>query len=171
MPEQVEEYKKLLKKRMRHDHRGDPIIPKYFYVPRESADYEKLEPGSQLRQASEEGSSDNLFLWGQSLYIIASLLAEGLVHVNELDLIRRYLPSYNRPRKMGGRYSAFQVISYSLFPAVNNYLDNEQIRLMHFLYRIISTSKMTSFNKLLPKQCAHQLLMMLARLGHFFAVL
>uniref|UniRef100_A0A0P5Q2D6 Phosphorylase b kinase regulatory subunit n=1 Tax=Daphnia magna TaxID=35525 RepID=A0A0P5Q2D6_9CRUS len=108
MPEQVEEYKRLLKTRVRHDHRGDPVIPKYFYVPRESVDYEKLEPGTQIRQASEEGASDNLFLWGQSLYIIASLLAEGLVHVNELDLIRRYLPSYNRPRKMGGRYSAFQ---------------------------------------------------------------
>lgn len=119
MPEQVEEYKRLLKTRVRHDHRGDPVIPKYFYVPRESVDYEKLEPGTQIRQASEEGASDNLFLWGQSLYIIASLLAEGLVHVNELDLIRRYLPSYNRPRKMGGRYSAFQVISYHLFLAVN----------------------------------------------------
>ena len=33
---------------------------------------------------------------GQSLYVITLLLAEGLVHVNELDLIRRYLPSYIR---------------------------------------------------------------------------
>lgn len=110
LPEQVEEYKKLLKARVRHDHRGDPVIPKYFYVPQESVDYEKMEPGSQIRHPSDEGGSNNLFLWGQSLYITASLLAEGLVHVNELDLIRRYLPSYNRPRKMGGRYSAFQVI-------------------------------------------------------------
>ncbi|XP_046630944.1 probable phosphorylase b kinase regulatory subunit beta isoform X2 [Daphnia pulicaria] len=108
LPEQVEEYKRLLKARVRHDHRGDPVIPKYFYVPQESVDYEKMEPGSQMRHPSDEGGSHNLFLWGQSLYITASLLAEGLVHVNELDLIRRYLPSYNRPRKMGGRYSAFQ---------------------------------------------------------------
>ncbi len=114
MPDQVEEYKKLLKSRVRHDHRGDPVIPKYFYVSREAVDYEKMEPGSQLREASDEGVSNNLFLWGQSLYIIASLLAEGLVHVNELDLIRRYLPSYNRPRKVGGRYSAFQVITFTI---------------------------------------------------------
>lgn len=56
------------------------------------------------RPCDEEG----LFLWNQSLYIIASLLTGGLLHINELDPIRRYLPSYNRPRK-GGRYSAFQV--------------------------------------------------------------
>lgn len=49
-----------------------------------------------------------LFLWGQSVFIIAQLLTAGLLHINELDMIRRYLPSYNRPRK-GGRYSAFQV--------------------------------------------------------------
>lgn len=110
LPEQVEEYKKLLRTRVKHDSKGDPIIPKYFYVPREAVEFEKMEPGSQQRQPSGEGMEDNLFLWGQSLYIISSLLAEGLVHVNELDLIRRYLPSYNRPRKMGGRYSAFQVI-------------------------------------------------------------
>ena len=115
IPDQVEEYKKLVKSRVKYDHNGDPVVPKYFYVPRESIDYEKIEPGSQLRQPSDEGAADNLFLWGQSLYVIASLLAEGLVHVNELDLIRRYLPSYNRPRKMGGRYSAFQVIFPSSF--------------------------------------------------------
>lgn len=118
MPDQVEEYKKLIKSRVRHDHKGDPVIPKYFYVPRESVDDEKMEPGSQLRQSSNEGVANNLFLWGQSLYIIASLLAEGLVNVNELDLIRRYLPSYNRPRKVGGRYSAFQVIFSSFLFAI-----------------------------------------------------
>lgn len=53
-------------------------------------------------------SSQALFLWGQSVFIIAQLLTAGLLHINELDPIRRYLPSYNRPRK-GGRYSAFQV--------------------------------------------------------------
>ena len=69
---------------------------------------EKIDPESQPRQSSSEGTARNLFLWGQSLWIIASLLMENLLHINELDLIRRYLPSYNRPRK-GGRYSAFQV--------------------------------------------------------------
>ncbi|KAI5632587.1 glycosyl hydrolases family 15 domain-containing protein [Phthorimaea operculella] len=48
-----------------------------------------------------------LFLWAQSLFVLAQLLTGGLLHVNELDPIRRYLPSYNRPRR-AGRYSAFQ---------------------------------------------------------------
>ena len=62
----------------------------------------------QGRQPSTEGTPRNLFLWGQSIWIIASLLMDSLLHINELDIIRRHLPSYNRPRK-GGRYSAFQV--------------------------------------------------------------
>lgn len=58
-------------------------------------------------------SSQAIFLMGQALFIIAQLLTAGLLHVNELDPIRRYLPSYNRPRKGGSRYSAFQVRSKS----------------------------------------------------------
>ena len=108
----MEEYKKLLKSRVKRDQNGDPVIPKFYYVSKHVVEYEKMEPGSQLRQPSAEGSAGNLFLWGQALYVIASLLAEGLVHINEIDPIRRYLPSYNRPRKIGGRYSAFQVIFY-----------------------------------------------------------
>lgn len=97
-----------MKARVKRDIKGDPVVPKYYFVGKDVMEYERMEPGSQMLQASIEGSGTNLFLWGQSLYLIASLLTEGLVHVNELDLIRRYLPSYNRPRKVG-RYSAFQV--------------------------------------------------------------
>ena len=46
---------------------------------------------------------------GQSVLIITQLLAEGLLQTNELDPIRRYMPSYDRSRK-SGRYSVFQVI-------------------------------------------------------------
>ncbi|KAK7002162.1 hypothetical protein SK128_008210 [Halocaridina rubra] len=106
--EQVEQYKNLLHPLMKRDRYGDPVIPKYFYVLKDNIDDERAEPGSQPRQASTEGTSQNLFLWGQSIWVITSLLMDNLLHINEIDLIRRYLPSYNRPRK-GGRYSAFQV--------------------------------------------------------------
>lgn len=66
-----------------------------YYAPDEDENYEKPPVGP-------------IFLWGQAVFIIAQLLTSGLLHINELDTIRRYLPSYNRPRK-GGRYSAFQV--------------------------------------------------------------
>lgn len=72
----------------------DPVITMYF-APDGSGGYQR-------------SPSKSLFLWGQSVFIIAQLLTAGLLHINELDMIRRYLPSYNRPRK-GGRYSAFQV--------------------------------------------------------------
>lgn len=75
----------------------DPVVYMYFAPDGD---------GNYVRAPSR-----SLFLWGQSLFIIAQLLTAGLLHINELDPIRRYLPSYNRPRK-GGRYSAFQV-SYS----------------------------------------------------------
>ena len=88
-----------------------------YYVPEESLDAERNDPGSIHRVASNEGrgrrgSTDTepapMYLWNQAMFIIAQLLTAGLLHINELDPIRRYLPSYNRPRK-AGRYSAFQV--------------------------------------------------------------
>lgn len=79
---------------------SDPVIAMYF-TPDGSGGYQRSPSKSSKNQ-------DILFLWGQSVFIIAQLLTAGLLHINELDMIRRYLPSYNRPRK-GGRYSAFQV--------------------------------------------------------------
>lgn len=77
----------------------------YFYVPEENLDQERAEPNSIEKRPNEEVG---LHLWSQAMFVLAQLLTGGLLHINELDLIRRYLPSYNRPRK-GGRYSAFQV--------------------------------------------------------------
>ncbi|XP_076755298.1 putative phosphorylase b kinase regulatory subunit beta isoform X2 [Xylocopa sonorina] len=116
LPEQVEEYQNLLKTRIYKDLNGDPTIPMYYYVPEESLEIERNDPGSTFRIPSNEGrgqknSTDTepgpIFLWNQAMFIIAQLLTAGLLHINELDPIRRYLPSYNRPRK-AGRYSAFQ---------------------------------------------------------------
>jgi len=135
IPEQVEEYKKLVKVRVKRDIRGDPIIPKYYFVGKDVMEYERMEPGSQLRLASSEGSATNLFLWGQSLYLIASLLTEGLVHVNELDLIRRYLPSYNRPRKVG-RYSAFQGTASDLVVQIVLIAESMRLQAMMATYGI-----------------------------------
>lgn len=87
---------------------ADYVLPEYFYVPRDAVSAEKESPGTQRRLPVPDRSSNTLFLWGQAIYILSQLLNDGLLHVNELDPIRRYLPSYNRPRR-GGRYSAFQV--------------------------------------------------------------
>ncbi|KAG8230656.1 hypothetical protein J437_LFUL010675 [Ladona fulva] len=57
---------------------------------------------------NDEENGKTLFLWGQAMYIISKLLTEKLLHVTELDPVRRHLPSFSRPHR-GGRYSAFQV--------------------------------------------------------------
>ncbi|XP_029835256.2 probable phosphorylase b kinase regulatory subunit beta isoform X1 [Ixodes scapularis] len=119
--EQVQKYKQLLAPRLKRDKYGgntdwskevlkeweDYIVPMYFYVPKEFLEAERAEPGSQPRLPSAEGDVDNLFMMGQALHIISKLLLEGLLHITELDPVRRYLPSCNRPRRTD-RYSAFQ---------------------------------------------------------------
>ena len=80
----------------------------YYFVPKHRIEEERQDPGSQARVTGPEGSANSIFLWGQSMYIIAQLLTSALINVNEIDLVRRYLPSFTRPRRIG-RYSAFQV--------------------------------------------------------------
>lgn len=91
--EQIEEYQTELRRCIYTDQNGDPVVSMYFAPDGE---------GFFVRAPSQA-----LYLWGQAVFIIAQLLTAGLLHINELDPIRRYLPSYNRPRK-AGRYSAFQ---------------------------------------------------------------
>lgn len=75
-----------------------------------------------MRLPSSEGSGvKGMFLWNQAMFVISQLLTAGLLHINELDPIRRYLPSYSRPRT-AGRYSAFQVgiIIFGDIPYMHN---------------------------------------------------
>ncbi|CAG7786316.1 unnamed protein product [Allacma fusca] len=133
--DQVEEYCQLAKNRLTRDAYGDPVVPMYFYVAKEVVEYEKQEPGSQIRHPSPEGTPRNLFLWGQSVYIIAQLLTSGLVHINEIDLIRRYLPSFNRPRRVG-RYSAFQGTASDLVVQVVLIAESMRLQAMMATYGI-----------------------------------
>ncbi|XP_018354361.1 PREDICTED: probable phosphorylase b kinase regulatory subunit beta isoform X1 [Trachymyrmex septentrionalis] len=114
LQEQVEEYQNLLKARVQKDLNGDPIVPMCYYVPVENLETERNEPCSAYRLPSDEGRGPKfmddvtpIYLWNQAMFVIAQLLTAGLLHINELDPVRRYLPSYNRPRR-AGRYSAFQ---------------------------------------------------------------
>ncbi|CAK1550086.1 unnamed protein product [Leptosia nina] len=132
LPEQVEEYQKLLKSRIYMDEYGDPVIPWYYYVPREGIENERSEPYSVRRLPANTGG---LFLWAQSLFVLAQLLTGGLLHVNELDPIRRYLPSYNRPRR-AGRYSAFQGIATDLVVQVVLIAESMRLQAMMGTYGI-----------------------------------
>lgn len=73
---------------------------------------ERQVPNSSPRYSSIDGnSSSSLYLMGQSVLLITRLLMGGFLHINELDPIRRYAPSYDRVlwnRKVLRSY-AFQV--------------------------------------------------------------
>ena len=110
---QVKEYQEfLLRICKRETVYGDLLVPKYYYTPGEFVALERANPGSQIKVPSHEGSDYScLFLMGQALLVVSQLLTSGLLHISELDPIRRYLPSCSRPRR-SGRYSAFQRRNY-----------------------------------------------------------
>ncbi|CAG0883522.1 unnamed protein product [Cyprideis torosa] len=133
---QVREYQALLKPRMKRDKHGDMLMPMFYYVPYDCVSYEKAEPNSQPRVSSSTGgSADDVFLWGQSIYIISQLLFDGLLQPNGLDPIRRYLPSYNRPRQ-SCRYSAFQGTASDLVVQVVLFAESIRLQAMMATYGI-----------------------------------
>lgn len=109
------------------------MLPRYYYVPDSMVEAERLNPGSQDRLPSSEdpdGEGD-IYIWGQGLFIISQLLVEGLIHPNELDPLRRYMPAAQRPPKKT-RYSSFStVIPTDL--AVQIVLVAESVRLQALL--------------------------------------
>ena len=128
-PEQVYENEKLLYERLlRTDERfGDYLMPKYYYVPAELIKSEKCHPDTVERLPSAEGSSSRqLYLTGQAILLTTRLLLAGLLHPNELDPLRRHMPSHERPRRIG-RYSSFQATASDL--VVQTVLIAESIRL------------------------------------------
>lgn len=132
LPDQIEEYQELLKVRMVVDHYGDPVIPMYYYVPEDYIEQERLEPHSTSRRPAPE---PGLYLWNQAMFILAQLLTANLLHINELDPIRRYLPSYNRPRK-AGRYSAFQGTATDLVVQIVLIAESMRLQAMMATYGI-----------------------------------
>ncbi|RWS07321.1 putative phosphorylase b kinase regulatory subunit beta-like protein [Dinothrombium tinctorium] len=136
--EQVKQYENLLMNHLvkRDSTYGDYLLPKYYYTPKENIDKERAEPGLTTKVASEEGSDYvNLFLMGQALLIITRLLTSCLLHITELDPIRRYLPSYSRPRKTG-RYSAFQGTASDLVVQVVLIAESMRLQAMMATYGI-----------------------------------
>lgn len=132
LPDQIQEYQNLLKERIMLDHHGDPVIPMSYYVTKENVEMERHQPNSTVKKADTDGG---LFLWNQSMFILAQLLTAGLLHINELDPIRRYLPSYNRPKK-GGRYSAFQGTATDLVVQIVLIAESMRLQAMMATYGI-----------------------------------
>jgi len=109
-PDQVKEYQDLLSQRMVYDSMsGDPLVPIMYYVPTNAMKDEKVDPNTQKRKitfSNLSGFPSDVFLWGQAMFIISELLTNNLLHMYELDPIKRYLPCYARQKPVG-RYSSF----------------------------------------------------------------
>ncbi|KAI8491842.1 hypothetical protein Bbelb_302150 [Branchiostoma belcheri] len=119
--EQVEKYCRMLQPLLQDNGELGVVIPKYYFVSEENVEAERKAPGSQKRVPSDEGTDGKLFLWGQSLYLIACLLVaitrrllrnrsqtvEGLLSTKELDPIGKSLPPGERSN-VNSRYSSFR---------------------------------------------------------------
>lgn len=110
-PKQVEEYHKLLKPLLKQSKYG-MIVPKYYYVPKGAIEKERLDPDSEPRLSSTEGEGNNMFLWGQSMYILSCLMMYGLIEMSEIDPEGRYLGSALCKRyRHNTRHSAFETLT------------------------------------------------------------
>uniref|UniRef100_A0A8C5SXE0 Phosphorylase b kinase regulatory subunit n=1 Tax=Laticauda laticaudata TaxID=8630 RepID=A0A8C5SXE0_LATLA len=103
-PEQVKEYQDLLDPLLQQSTEGYPVVPKYYHVPADFVELEKKNPGSQKRFPSNHGRDGKFFLLGQSLYIIAKLLVDGLVSIKDIDPVKRFIPPQDQ-RNISMRYS------------------------------------------------------------------
>lgn len=66
---------------------GHRLLPELYFVDRERVDAEKAAPGSQPRRPNE-----NLpLVWAQSLYLLGSLVQDGLLYTADLDPLGRRL--------------------------------------------------------------------------------
>jgi len=106
-PDQVEEYKALLEPRLLYDFKfGDPLVPQMYQVGSGEVKSEKQQPHSQKRKITNAQNPEEVFLWGQAMFIISELLTNNLLQVFQIDPIKRYLPCHARPKPVG-RYSSF----------------------------------------------------------------
>ena len=81
----VEKYWDLLMEVMVTSEDGTKLIPEMYAVPHNVMDKEKEVPHSQTRKPLGRVP----FLWGQSLYILCSLIKEGFLQAGEIDPLCR----------------------------------------------------------------------------------
>lgn len=91
--EQVDTYTELLDPLLVRDETGIPLVPEFFYVPRNKVDIEKANPHSVERECGEY----ILHLWSHSLYVLACLLKENIIAVGEIDPLNRRHSTDKRP--------------------------------------------------------------------------
>ncbi|MBW4464052.1 MAG: glycoside hydrolase family 15 protein [Pegethrix bostrychoides GSE-TBD4-15B] len=83
--EQVEQYHQKLQAVL-VEQNGLKLLPELYWVPADSIEAERTNPGSQIRIPNE-----NLpLVWAQSLYLLGELLREGLLALGDIDPLGRH---------------------------------------------------------------------------------
>ncbi|APZ43253.1 glycoside hydrolase family 15 protein [Acidihalobacter ferrooxydans] len=97
---------------------GDRLLPELYRVPRERIEAEKAMPHSQVREPNENVP----LVWAQSLYILGTLIQDGLLDVSDLDPLGRRL----RVGRRRGRRVQFALLADS--PHVKATLEEQGIK-------------------------------------------
>lgn len=68
------------------EHNGQKLLPELYIVPKEAIAAEKAQPNSQTRVPNENIP----LVWAQSLFILGSLIQDGLLGIDDIDPLGRY---------------------------------------------------------------------------------
>ncbi|XP_041067605.1 phosphorylase b kinase regulatory subunit alpha, liver isoform-like isoform X2 [Carcharodon carcharias] len=90
---QIEEYRETLEEILIREQNGIRLVPELYAVPAEKVDEEYKNPHTVDRTV--KGKLPHM--WGQSLYILGTLLAEGFLAPGEIDPLSRRLSTIGRP--------------------------------------------------------------------------
>ncbi|XP_007956521.1 phosphorylase b kinase regulatory subunit alpha, skeletal muscle isoform [Orycteropus afer afer] len=91
--EQVQEYREALEGVLIKGKNGVPLLPELYSVPSDKVDEEYQNPHSVDRVPM--GKLPHM--WGQSLYILGSLMAEGFLAPGEIDPLNRRFSTVPKP--------------------------------------------------------------------------
>lgn len=91
--EQVEEYREALDGILIKGKNGLRLVPELYSVPPDKVEEERVNPHSVERVPVGKCP----LKWGQSLYILGNLLAEGLLAPGEIDPLNRRLSTVPKP--------------------------------------------------------------------------
>ncbi|XP_047445614.1 phosphorylase b kinase regulatory subunit alpha, skeletal muscle isoform isoform X2 [Mugil cephalus] len=92
-PEQVQEYQEALEAILIKQKDGIRLVPELYSVPAEKVEEEYVNPHSVERVAMGKCP----LKWGQSLYILGNLLAEGFLAPGEIDPLNRRFSTIPKP--------------------------------------------------------------------------
>uniref|UniRef100_A0A8C1KJ50 Phosphorylase b kinase regulatory subunit n=1 Tax=Cyprinus carpio TaxID=7962 RepID=A0A8C1KJ50_CYPCA len=92
-PEQVQEYREALESILIRGKNGLRLVPELYSVPPDKVDEEYVNPHTVERVPAGKCP----LKWGQSLYILGNLLAEGFLAAGEIDPLNRRFSTVPKP--------------------------------------------------------------------------